>query len=175
MDKAPIQIGMHVRCIDGECGTIRQILIDPETRRAFNAIVELSSSEKTIIMPITYLREINKDSAQVNHDRRDLQSLKNYDDQTQEEINTLGTVEVFEGMDVVAVDGRVGDVRRILLDPSTMKVHFFIVDTGILVGHYVIMPSYFVTKMENHTIYIDRDKETIRKLPKFDKGSPLGG
>lgn len=73
-----------------------------------------------------------------------------------------------EGMDVEATDGKVGDLRRTVINVETKEMTHIVVDTGILFGKEILVPIDYVSDVREAKIHLNRDKESLKELPEYE-------
>ena len=74
---------------------------------------------------------------------------------------------VGHGADVVAMDGeKVGNVRNVLVDPTTHKPSRVIVQRGIVFTEDVELPGDWVSSVDDHKVVLNVDKVTVEQLAK---------
>jgi uncharacterized protein YrrD len=86
----------------------------------------------------------------------------------------LSSIKAILGYHLQALDGGIGHVEDVLIDPETWMIHFVVIDTrNWLPGKKVIVaPSQIdlITSTDStvDVVYIDLPRETIENCPEFD-------
>ncbi len=71
------------------------------------------------------------------------------------------------GTRVEARDGPIGNVDRVLLDPTTHQATHFVVRKGTLFGHDLIVPVDWAIKVRPEGIVLDVGREQLSQLPEY--------
>lgn len=74
---------------------------------------------------------------------------------------------ITSGTRVIARDGEVGTVDRVLLDPVTRRATHFVVRKGTLFGHDLIVPVEWATTMSPDGVVLDVGREQLARLPEY--------
>jgi uncharacterized membrane protein/sporulation protein YlmC with PRC-barrel domain len=91
-----------------------------------------------------------------------------------EELNIpQGDLALNRGTHVEALDGHLGQIRELLLDPKSGEITHFTLMRGHLWGKKeVIIPLSFVERTDMDTIYLNASKRTIDDLPSLPLNRP---
>ena len=80
------------------------------------------------------------------------------------------------GYQVSATDGEIGKISDVIVDVTTWKVRFFVVDTGKwLPGRKVLIDTEWLLNfsVKNKTVDVSLAKDQVKDSPEFDPKSPV--
>ena len=72
--------------------------------------------------------------------------------------------------EVMGTSGRLGEVRRVIVDPGTNRVTDLVVNPGLLAGRERQVPLGHVTRVQGGVVYVDLDAEAFTALSEFGNG-----
>src|SRR5574341_175385 len=79
-----------------------------------------------------------------------------------------GTVALQEGAKVISRDGEhVGNVEQVITEPKDNRVTHFVVSEGILLKEHKLVPSVWVTKVDEDQIHLSVDSSVFEHLPEY--------
>ncbi|MGD2159315.1 MAG: PRC-barrel domain-containing protein [Anaerolineales bacterium] len=80
-NKYNLQIGTQVHCKDGRCGKLRKVVVDPDTQRIIELIVEKGFLLKEDrVVPIKSVEKTTEDNIHISIGSTELDTLRNYDE-----------------------------------------------------------------------------------------------
>jgi uncharacterized protein YrrD len=75
---------------------------------------------------------------------------------------------VHVGADVISLDGKVGKVDEFLINPENDRISHLVLREGHLWGkNDVVIPVSAIRDMDEHTVWVDLDKQQIEALPEL--------
>ncbi len=108
------------------------------------------------------------------------QAVKKEDDTTgKESIDGdphLRSTNKVTGYSIKATDGEIGDVEDFIIDDSSWKIHFLVVDTGNwFPGKKVLISPKWIKeiKWETSTVIVNASVERVKNSPEYDAGQPI--
>jgi uncharacterized protein YrrD len=81
----------------------------------------------------------------------------------------LDGVDIAEGTDVWRQEPhqKIGDIKRLLLDPATGRVRAFVIRRGLVFHHDVILPARHVSELFDDLVRVDLTDEQLTALPEY--------
>jgi uncharacterized protein YrrD len=80
----------------------------------------------------------------------------------------MDEVAVHAGADVISLEGKVGTVDEFLINPENDRISHLVMREGHLWGkNDVVIPVSAISKMDEHTVWVDLDKQQIEALPEL--------
>lgn len=208
-DTARYEIGSEVRCVDGECGVVILVVVDPVANKLAHLVVRPDEGWPRLV-PVALARPDDKgvfltcttaefealEQAQETHfvpsTRGDLGYPHDHvaswpffglgpagptlgmlapepptvsHAEVQDRV-PAGEVRIRRGEPVNAVDGGIGRVRGLVVDPADDAVTHVLLDEGHLWGKkQVAIPISAVTGIDEAGVAVRLDKDQIKDLP----------
>lgn len=88
----------------------------------------------------------------------------------------LRSVNDLKGFDIVATDGKIGDVEEFYFDDDLWAVRYIVANTGNwLSGRQILVSPFSVVKVDrkNKTLQVDLTKSQVEKSPDIDTHKPV--
>jgi uncharacterized protein YrrD len=88
----------------------------------------------------------------------------------------LRSTDKVTGYSIKATDGEIGDVEDFIIDDSSWKIHFLVVDTGNwFPGKKVLISPKWIKeiKWETSTVIVNASVERVKNSPEYDAGQPI--
>jgi sporulation protein YlmC with PRC-barrel domain len=80
------------------------------------------------------------------------------------------------GYDIHALDGNIGEVADFIIDDTTWKIHFIVVETGNwFLGKMVLISPKWIKEVnwEEQEVTINHSMDDVKKSPDYDSSQPL--
>ena len=88
----------------------------------------------------------------------------------------LRSTKYVTGYTIHATDGEIGKVKDFIIDDTSWKIQFLVVDTGDwLNSREVLLSTNWITKVnwENSTVIVDITTSAVKESPEFDATQPV--
>jgi sporulation protein YlmC with PRC-barrel domain len=88
----------------------------------------------------------------------------------------LRSTQEVTGYDIHATDGNIGQVEDFIIDDTTWKIHFLVVETGNwFSGKKVIISPHWIkdVKWEEQKVTINHLKDEVKNSPEYDSSQPI--
>ena len=190
-EETEFAIGAKASCSDGPCGEVRRIVIDPAARTVTHLVIEPGHEQPGRLVPVDLVDAAPGDIrlrctiAEFGRlelaEQRDLVEgvgmgigdsarigIPNPTRIVVEEIVPLGETQVTPGDPVHALDGEIGRVQGVLVDPDDHRVTHVLLQEGHLWGRKeVAIPVSAVTGVDEG-IVLNMTKKQVEDLPSVD-------
>jgi sporulation protein YlmC with PRC-barrel domain len=198
-DSTPFVIGVEARCSDGVCGHVVQVVIDPIRETVTHLIVEPEHREGLgRLVPID-LVDPGSDHVEIRATIAEFEALEVGEEtqflpgsegslqyQPEQvllwpyfggnttlpvtvEVIPVGEVAVRRGEQVHAIDGRIGEVKGLVIEPTNHHVTHFVLKEGHLFGRKdVAIPISAVKEVEASGVSLTLSKKQVEDLPAFE-------
>jgi sporulation protein YlmC with PRC-barrel domain len=198
-DSTPFVIGVEARCSDGVCGHVVQVVIDPIRVTVTHLIVEPEHREGLgRLVPID-LVDAGGDHVEIRATIAEFEALEVGEEtqflpgsegalpyQPEQvllwpyfggnttlpvtvEVTPVGEVAVRRGEQVHAIDGRIGEVEGLVIEPTNHHVTHFVLKEGHLFGRKdVAIPISAVKEVEASGVSLTLSKKQVEDLPAFE-------
>ena len=184
-----IPINVDVRCADGSCGRSTYIVLDPTTWQVTHVVVREQRFPHTeYLVPVDRVVESTPSLVRLRCTAQELVEMEPFMETEyipveipayaseslwpyrmvplQHEQVPLGELALRRGARVQATDGRVGRVDELLVEPATGHITHLVLREGHLWGQKnVTIPVAQIDRIEEDTVYLKLDKQTVAKLP----------
>ena len=91
-------------------------------------------------------------------------------DSATSEVTPDSTISIREGTDVMSADDKhVGDVERLFVDPDTHRTTHFLISQGLLFKDHKLVPTYWVTSMDDDKIQLSVSSKLLENLPSYEE------
>jgi uncharacterized membrane protein/sporulation protein YlmC with PRC-barrel domain len=183
-------INVDVFCSDGQYGKSTAIIVDPVTEKvSFIAVSDPERLYTEYLVPVNKIAHADASSIELNATKADLEKMEKFSEAEfldvpyysydrldgvsdpmagffRKEHLPEGSIAVVKGMIVEATDGIVGNVGELVLHPETGKITHLVMQTGHIWGSAeVSIPVSQINRVDQMTVYLDRDKQSIETLP----------
>jgi uncharacterized membrane protein/sporulation protein YlmC with PRC-barrel domain len=182
----------EVHCVDGPCGQLTAVIVDPATEKvAYVGVRDADEPHLTYLVAVDLVIRTTPDLIQLSCTRSELAGMEPFTETEYVEVWTPyyadelgygytgpqtvaverqlvppGTLAVSRGMAVEATDGYVGTVDELVVDPASGRVTHFVLGKGHLWGEIeVTLGVAQVERVEGSTVYLKLDKASIEVLP----------
>jgi uncharacterized membrane protein/sporulation protein YlmC with PRC-barrel domain len=189
-----VPLNAQVECADGPCGTSVAVIVDPETLKPSHVVVKGKGRPHTQwLVPVEEVAESGEDLIRLQCGADELAGMPQFvvkeyrqiqvpryvghdmaapvysaDAETLEVERQMvpeGEVAVRYGMEVVATDGPVGKVHKLVSDPDTGQVTHVVVREGHPWDRAdVVLPLSVISTAGREKIFLTLDLETIGYL-----------
>jgi sporulation protein YlmC with PRC-barrel domain len=190
-EETEFAIGAKASCSDGPCGEVRRIVIDPATRTVTHLVIEPGHEQPGRLVPADLIDAAPGDIrlrctiAEFGRlelaEERDLVEgvgmgigdsarigIPNPTRIVVQEIVPVGETQVSPGDPVHALDGEIGRVQGVLVDPDAHRVTHVLLKEGHLWGRKeVAIPVSALTGFDEG-ILLNMTKKQVEDLPSVD-------
>ncbi len=183
-------INVDVFCSDGQYGKSTAVIVDPATEKV--SFVTVSDPERMYteyLVPVSDIVSADSSKIVLNSTKADVEKLDKFAEAEfldvpyygydgldgvsdpmagvyRKENLPEGSVALAKGMAVEAMDGFVGNVDELIIDPESGTIKHLIMRTGHIWGSAEItIPVDQIRKIDSLAVYLDRDKNSIDTLP----------
>lgn len=173
MNEFHLHLGAQVRCLDGLCGKLRQIILNPLTKQVTGLIVsEGSRKQKARIFPLATVIYTTLDEIHLSLCLEDLPHYAEYHEKTFDRsvVDSRGRLELLDKNTLVEnSDGPIGRLSQMNIHAQTQQIKLLKVRQGFLFPEYLNVPPAFVESIKEHTIRLSlpyRALDNFRLQPK---------
>ncbi len=195
-NKMDIPIKAEVYCADGLCGHSACVILNPVTEQVTHLVVrENSFPFIERLVPVEFVIESTPHRIRLRCTREKLNEMDSFTESEfipsnyyphpgepwmlwpyvtpEEDVMPLehqrippGELAVHRGTHVQAIDGLIGRVDELLVDPTNGHVTHLVLREGHLWGQKdITIPVSEIDRIENDTVYLKLDKHAIEALP----------
>ena len=151
-----LHLGAQVRCLDGLCGKLSHIILNPITKKVTGLIVtEGFLKPKARIFPLSTVIYTTPDEIHLSLCLEDLPNHGEYREKTFVRLlaNSHGRLELLDKNTLVEnSDGLIGRLSQLNIHPQTHQIKLLKVQQGFLFPEYLNVPASFVQSIKHHTI-----------------------
>lgn len=80
------------------------------------------------------------------------------------------TIQVKEGTDIMSSDGEhIGDVERLLVEPSSNKVTHFVISQGVFFKDRKLIPAHWVSTVDEDKVHLSVSSKFLEQLPSYEE------
>jgi hypothetical protein len=194
-DSSRYTIGSEVRCSDGACGDLRGLAFDPGSLTLKHLVVVPHRRAHGGHFVRVDLVESGGETVQLRCTQAEFEALTSADEtelpaapvaaraqsefvltgmpptdggfvtRTVDALPPDGEVEIRPGDHVVAMDGAVGEIKGLLVDPASHRIEHVLLDDGHLLGRkHIAIPASSIRDAAAK-IRLTITKEQVRELP----------
>jgi len=183
-------IDVDVLCSDGQYGKSTTVIVDPVTEKVtFIAVSDPNRLYTEYLVPVSQVIDVETNKIELKCTKAELELMDKFaeaefldvpyygydslDGMAEPMANVYrkenvpeGTVTVSRGMSVEALDGFVGTVDELVINPNTGQVTHMVLRTGHIWGSAeVTIPVSQIESIDALAVHLDRDKNSIETLP----------
>lgn len=183
-----IPVHAEVKCSDGPCGRSDEVIVNPTTQQVTHLVVrEEQGSYAERLVPVELVTQTSPGHVSLNCSMEQLGRMEPFVDHqyvpiwptgsfaplgepgivvlSQERV-PQGETAIHRGAHVEAMDGHLGRVDELLIDPSSERITHLVLREGHLWGQKdVTIPVSEIDHIEADRIYLKLDKHAVEELP----------
>ena len=186
MNEFDLQIGAPVRCLDGDCGRLAKIALDPITWQVTDLIVENGKLLKQAhVFPLSTVIYTGPDDIHLSLLGEDLSNYSQYQEAdtklsyknnserfpipsvNHQNLAHRNTAIVAKGTLVKNLEGLIGRLAHLMIDPETGSITHLVVQQGLLFPDYLNIPISFVESISHEGIFLSLPHEELCFFSQF--------
>jgi osmotically-inducible protein OsmY/sporulation protein YlmC with PRC-barrel domain len=195
-----LKIGSPIKALDGACGHVQQVILDPQDGRIVALVVWPGVlSDYPVVVPTECVANATDDEVQLKISRAQVVALpgfgtevelgvggQHYDVDDKSVATRDGTggeskyisdatrpaLALRAGQQVLCSEGHAGNVTLLRLSPQGWVRHL-VMHLGHLPGRQVIVPVEWVCKVDQHHVYLAADLHALDGLPDYRRDDDI--
>ncbi len=184
-----LRIGATVYATDDVPGKLRQVIVSPGTQRVIALLVGGGFAAPEYLIPIEAVQKADEEQIQLSWTMDEVRTRGQYDaahfysparslvgyapgeaavslrGNAGTKPFTLAPIQV--GLKVVALDGEVGHVSRVLVDAATDQISHFVIHQGLLFPQERLVPADWVSSITTEVITLAVPRSDLSALPEY--------